>query len=354
MLTTFVGINPNDITSANIDYNDQNLGDRIPHVITLFQNQKGSWISSNCQHIEVNGVHYYGIHKQNQMQTDIKSTRQLYQDIKSYVLQNMGMNPETKIVQVVGDSVSFSQQGTKAAKNFLKSNLRNDEIILYGYTGHAETDGTRCVNAVVTDVINEQNNLDHLIGNLVGFHTPAALKSWNCTGPELKHYVVVYGDDETSRENGTVFGDDVVSSDFFADSLLVLDGGAQSFRQACNALLLDQNIQVLMGLRDISKGWVVEDINDTKITTRYFAASIFLNELKTLLEEKGDNINADELNQWYSCYFGRGKCYVGDPKRQDFDTKQKLINDAWKLLVEERLDRKIKTLVTTMSNSSKL
>lgn len=329
----------------SIETSQRNWLEKISLIITAFQQRKGEWISSNCQHIQEENVHYYGIHKNQQMQIkenlqlSYLETRKLYQELKSHILQIMGLPSDTKVIQVVGDSEAFSFEGTEKVKEFLRNHLPKDCVVLYGYTGHAENDGTRCVNAAVTDVINEKQIQNQVIANLVGFHTPLALKQWGCTGPELKHYVIVYGDDESCREHGTVFGDDVVSSDFFADSLLMLDGGAQSFRQACHALWLDQKIKISSGSRNLSKAFAKEIIQESnsEIKTPYFNASYFLHEVTKNISGKNESDFEDYLKNWYKDYFGQGKCYIGNPKRGDFDTKQKLLDDAWKLFITEKL-----------------
>jgi hypothetical protein len=265
--------------------------------------------------------------------------------MKSKILQIMGLSPDTQVIQVVGDSsAAFSPEGTKRAKEFLKEQLvTGNSLVSYGYTGLTEKDGTRCVNAAVSDVIIENEMRSRVVANLVGFHTPTALTEWKNSGPVLRHYVIVYGDDETCRETGTVFGDDVITSDFFADSLLLLDGGAQSFRQACNALLLDQKITVLSGLRTPERSYLKGEV-----LTPYFVAANFLKEIAQLILENKD-ISEQFLEEWYRNHFGLGKCYVGNPKNPNFDTKQKLLDDAWNLFIQEELYRKIESSVTFKS-----
>lgn len=321
------------------------LIDHMSDKISKFQRREGTWLTSHCQHIQEDNVHYYGIHKNDQLQSGdhlespILKTRKLYQELKSQILQIMGLPCDSQVIQVVGDSASYSPGGTQLAKDFLSKHINANHVVLYGYTGHAEKDGTRCVNAAVSDVIEEKEMQGQLIGNLVGFHTPTALKNWGCSGPMLQHYVIVYGDDETSRATGTVFGDDVITSDFFADQLFMLDGGVQSFRQACNALLLNQEITVLTGLRAQSKAYAKEIIDETEIFTPYFAAAQFLKEIVELVNSEG--FTKEQLQRWYANYFGLAKCYTGDPKRGDFDTKQKLMDEAWELFIQHDLHLKI-------------
>lgn len=337
----------------------KNICDEISSKIASFQQQKGKWITPNCQYIQEGNVHYYGIHKSRQMQAQdgiesVLLTRQCYQEMKSHVLQNMKLQPDTKVIQVVGGCSSFSKEGTERAKEFLRSQLKKDSLVLYGYAGMAESDGARCVNAAVSDVIFEENMQlqGQTVANLVGFHTPTALKEWGYSGPDLQHYVIVYGDDETSRETGTVFGDDVITSDFFADSLLMLEGGVQSFRQACNALLHHQKITVLPDLRAPSKALAKEFIRGDsereprEILTPYFGSAKFLKDLTVFISENNGNVSETMLQGWYRNYFGQGKCYVVDLKKGNSDTKQKLLNDAWDLFIKEKLYLKIQTLVS--------
>lgn len=308
------------------------LLEELPILIEQFQKNQGSWITANCQKIERGTIQYYGIRKDQQMQKNISSTRELYQQLKSHLLQKMGLSPGAQVIQVVGDSSFFSLEGTERAKSFLRNHLSTDAAILYGYTGHVSKDGTRCANAAVTDVVTEKGLKKKTIANLVGYHTPLALKSWGTTGPELQTYIVVYGDDETCRECGTVFGDDVTSSDFLTDKLLLLEGGAQSFRQVCNALLLSQEIVILSGLRSADRAIAPDG-------TPFFSASKFLQDIRAHISRK--DVSIENLQEWYKNYFGKGKCYVGDPRKPDFDTKQKLIDDAWALIVEEKLYLKL-------------
>lgn len=310
------------------------LLEELPFVLGEFQKRQGLWVTSHCQTLSIGDVHYYGIQKEEQLQGSTKSTRWLYQRLKFHLLQGMGLTPSTPIVQIVGDSAPFSKDGTKRAKELLQQRLSPSVAILYGYTGHAKEDGTRCVNGAVTDVIAEKELGHHTLGNIVGFHTPTALKSWGCSGPPLQHYLLVYGMDETCRERGTVFGDDVTTSDFLGDELILLEGGAQSFRQVCNALLLDQPLTILSGLRDPERASAPDG-------TPYFSAARFLRDVAR---------QSEDLEEWYESYFGQGKCYVGDPRKPDFDTKQKLLDAAWALFMAEKLYLKLPSLKKVLSD----
>lgn len=160
----------------------KNICDEIIPKITAFQARKGEWITSNCSHIQDGDVHYWGIHKSQQMQAQdgvesILLTHQLYQEIKSHILQKMNLPSDAKVIQVVGGSSSFSKEGTERSKDFLRSQLKEDCLVSYGYTGIVESNGSACVNACVSDIIFEKNMQGRTVANLVGFSYTYSLKA---------------------------------------------------------------------------------------------------------------------------------------------------------------------------------
>lgn len=309
------------------------LPKKMKEMIALFQLRKGEVFSDKFQLIcdRETGSNFYGIHRDDQM-TDVESTAKRYEEMKSHLLKEMELQPDTLINQVVGDSAAFSPLGTEKAMQFLGSHLSRREAVLYGYTGHAEADGTRCVNAAVSDYVVERGLVKQTIGNLVGFHTPAALESWGCTGPQLSHYIVVYGNDDSKRETGAVFGDDITTSDFLSDRLIMLEGGIQSFRQACNFLLLKRPIVALADLRGDKTCFAKMADGSTK---NYFSAPEFLQFIKEGVQGCKQAITDELLEDWYNGYLGAR--LISDPKRQDYDTKKKLLDDAWALFKAEKL-----------------
>ena len=69
---------------------ESTVSQTISDLIPIFQKNQATPISeTNCQRIEMNGVHYYGIHKKDQLQASNRTTRELYQKLKAHVLQNM-------------------------------------------------------------------------------------------------------------------------------------------------------------------------------------------------------------------------------------------------------------------------
>ena len=169
-----------------------------------------------------------------------------------------------------------------------------------------------------------------------GFHTPLALTpkaegGWSCSGPQLKHFILVYGDDESNRETVTVFGDDITTSDFLSDKLLMLEGGIQSCTQVCNLLMLKKPIIALSGLRGDKTRFGITETGEKK---DYFTASGFLKYLKEKAFEQ-TGVSDEILNSWKDEYLLSH--LLADPKRQDYDTKKKLIEQSWELFKQENL-----------------
>ncbi len=317
----------------------------VKRMLPILQTKGGEFLTQTMQHIydETTQTHCYGIHRnEQQVEDDIKATRKRYSEIKSRLLAKMELSPDTPFIEIVGDSAAYSPTGTTRTLHFLDQYLPIDAVWIYGYTGHTKDNGTKCVNAAVSYLAEKRNHLDKTIGNLVGFHSPAALDEWGCTGPDLNHYILVYGDDETNRKTGTVFGDDITTSDFLSDRLLLAGGGIQSFRQACNFFLLERPVLAIDELRGDNTRFAVLPDGTRK---DYFSAPEFLQFIKMRIASCKEVISEDLLNAWYNSYLRTH--LLADPKRNDYDTKQKLLDEAWKLFKEHRLYEKL-TLFTLL------
>ena len=323
-----------------------NISQKVKEMVLNLQKKQGTFLTETMQCIKNQETEscFYGIQSDEQMvkdqdgQENINDTVKRYAEIKAHILQKMGLQPNFPVLQVVGDSAAFSLQGTQKAMKFLQQHLSSHSAIAYGYTGHFGSDGTQCVNAAVSTYIIQNGLVGQTIGNLVGFHTPTALDSWGCSGPTLNHYLLVYGKDESRRETGTVFGDDITTSDFLSDQLIMLEGGIQSFRQACNFLLLERPIIALTGLRGEKTRFALTEDGQSK---NYFTAPEFLEFMKNKVKDgKEETTPSDEiLNGWYDEYLHTR--LLSDPKRGDYDTKKKLLDDAWKLFKGEKLYKKL-------------
>lgn len=306
----------------------------LKRIIADFQRREGKFLTETMQHICDEGMHFYGIHKKDQMVgSDVARTVRRYEEIKSHLLAEMKLPANTPFIQIVGDSVAYSAAGTARVRQFLDAHLPSEAVWIYGYTGHVEEDGTLCVNAAVSALAEERQHLHQTIGNLVGFHTSAALENWRCTGPKLSHNIVVYGDNESTKETGTLFGADITTSDFLSDRLLMAEGGAQSFRQACNMLLLGCPILALRGLKTDKTSFAIVD-GQPKY---YFNAPEFLSFLKDKV--RGVVVTDELLESWYAEYFKDR--LLSDPKRGDSMTKPALLIEGLKLFKERKLYEKL-------------
>jgi len=305
----------------------------LPLIVGRFQRKEGSLVADFVQHIfdEKNGIHFFGIHKKDQMDTSTEKTSKKYTQFKRELARIIGLDPEMPVVQVIGDSVAYSSEGTSRSLKFLETALATDALILYGFTGHEESDGTKCVNAATSHVVTSCGWLARTVGNVVAFHTPTALTSWHCSAPGLEHYIVVYGDDERSKTTGTLFGDDVTTSDFTSDSFFLLEGGVQSFRQVCNALLLGKPVKAINRLR----GEKSLGMHKADGLFPYFSAVDFIQYIRNHIEAQPSSVTTEQLNEWKIEYFKTH--FLADPERPDYSTKGVLFEEAWKIFLENRL-----------------
>ena len=271
------------------------------------------------------GTHYYEIHRESQTSTSLA-------DLKKIVQITLKLTDENYIVQVIGDSRPFSIEGTATGLRFLDRAIETHAYVLYGYTGCSFRSGVKCVNALTSAYLESHALLDKAIASVVGYQTVSTLSSGSCRAPDLSNYVVVYGDNETSVKTGTFFGDDIETSDYLADRLVLLEGGCQSFIQACNILSMGKPICSLTGLRDRS-------------SQSYFSAAEFLHFIATesskVGEEEIDREFLDSLKNKYLLSHS-----LADPKKPHYKKKIALLEKAWNLFVEKRLDKNFYLLKT--------
>jgi hypothetical protein len=141
----------------------------------------------------------------------------------------------------------------------------------------------------------------------------------------------VYGDDETSYKTGTVFSDDIITSDFLSDQLLMIEGGTQSFRQACNFLLLERPI---LGINNLRRG-----VLSYSSHPNYFSAPEFLHFIKTCLANCNEPISDKLLDSWFDAFFTTH--LIADPKKPDYSIKEKLLVKSWEFFKKQRLHEKL-------------
>lgn len=305
------------------------LFSELPGVITDFQ--KGLTLEDRTKMTPLRiitelGTNYYGIHKRAQTKPSSLA------DLKQIVHITLKLTKENYIVQVIGDSRPFTQEGTTRGYKFLDLVLETNAYVLYGYTGSSSRTGSKCVNALTSAYLKDHGLLPKAIGSVVGYQTLSCLRGKNSPEPDLSHYVVVYGDNETSPRDGTHFGDDVPTSDYLADRFVLLEGGCQSFVQACNALAMEKPICSLVGIRD-------------ETSRSYFSAAEFLHFLDTGLGKVAEEERTPAYLHLLKATYLRDRS-LADPKKRDYREKIASFEKAWNYFVENRLDKNLYLLKT--------
>ena len=108
--------------------------------------------------------------------------------------------PGSRIIQVVGDSTPFSQEGSRRAKEYLRSRFESNDrpVFLWGYTGHRGP-GTD-INQIMNELIDEDpdSRSPRCFANIVDLGTARALKEWACRIPmkpsTRRNFIIVTGD----------------------------------------------------------------------------------------------------------------------------------------------------------------
>jgi len=335
-----LGVIPS-IAQRSLSYHHRTcLSDSITSVVERAQRGGGDHFSIMQKFQDGNRL-FFVIHRDEQMRLInsnitneqfselVTKTAECYQEIKSHILEHMNAG-SMPIVEVVGDSAPFSLAGTYRARNFLSKHVGNS-IMEYGYTGYFKEDGTRCINAIATEHAGENWKRNLTIGNLVSTHTPIALEKWGCSGPDLRYYTLVY----PAR-----FGDDIITTDYLADKLVVAEGGIQTFAQICNFLLLGKPVHAIKGLRGDTTCFTY----DEGVKKTYFSATEFIAFLQQKCKEV-PNPEPELLDQWKDEYLDPNTRLLTNPKRGDAGTKRALIDKGWKLFKDMRLHEKLNLVV---------
>lgn len=295
------------------------------------------------QYIAEEGMQFFGVKRENQEELD-------FTVVRSMILDKMGLSPETKTIQVVGDSAAYSGPGTAKGREFLNEILNNnpDALILWGFTGNQrgqldELDVNQLVNTWIEE---EPSRASRTLANVVDKHTVQAISEWKCkVSPSNTNFFLVYGD----VNKGALFGDDVISSDSITDKLVLLEGGVQSFTQAVNCLSRDVEIQGVYNLRVTknSSTYVIPEGLDIQ----YFGAAEFLQLLKDETALKRARLTKDETTS-KEVYLTTDEVeiirksylethHLFNPYRPDGGTKERLFAKAWKDFTEGRLWEKL-------------
>jgi len=238
------------------------------------------------------------------------------------------------------------------------------------------------------------------LANVVSFHTPAAIggvnggKGWGKDASHLvdgshhvKHFWLVFDDENAMPVR---FGDDVLSSDNFSQSLLSLEGGLQSLNQFMRCLSLGQPVKVSYNTRgpfhepswmatysgkplfkdaegkvyfvekepgeetvsgtihyiqgycdagfsdEVVRSASVSDVHDvSQMEQRWYAEFFSVGSLVAFMREKlvgNKNPLKEELISWWNEY---SKTHLpANPKAADFLTKAALLADAREMFLQ--------------------
>lgn len=340
----------------------------------------------NPEQPQYNGRVFFGIHKDRQVELEGQWT-----EVKAKVLEEMGLDAEnTYCVQVVGDSQCYDEIGTTHNRGLLHARLHKNAMILWGFTGRIRDGGrTADVNGLVNEFIikNPTYWADRCLANVVSYHSKVALgmpgsSGWGCDGSHLvKHFWMVFGDDDTNRPNTLArFGADVPSSDNLSEEVISLEGGIQSLNQVIRCLSLGQKVAVSVDSRgpnhepswvhsfsgkplyrdlegkiyyvrkhDVNEnaGTIVytegytdieidsKEVEDIRLYTqqhcKYYGDFFSVGGVARFFQEKAKDVAADELNgeiyrQWWQEY--TSSHLPSNPKARDFETKKQLLFEA--------------------------
>ena len=302
------------------------ITEEISLVSSLFSNRLGSIFpgTGGLELIRKNQNVYFGIHKDHQKFLNFARVRQ-------HILQALGLHPETRIVQVVGDSGRFSLEGTAKASRFLQNHLREENLLIWGFTGKGQKNEPKETNQLVSDWLEENpQRFKKALANIVDYHSPKAISEWNCTYP-LTHqnFLLVYGN--------ACFGDDIMTSDYLTDEAYLIEGGIQTFSQFCNFAYRDLPITGIYHLRGENNPDCFDVFSHHHL--EYFSASEFLDLLKQEMFLK-KTMTTEEVEQFKDHYlnpFEKPKRHLFNPSRPDASTKQALWDKSWGFFKQHQL-----------------
>lgn len=326
----------NPITVSNIKINHAfeekkiKIANQLSQIALEFSNGKGRMLegSGGLEFIEREGKRIFGVHKDNQNALH-------FQTVRAHILQNLGVHPDTKTVQIVGDSGRFSLEGTKNGKEFLEKRLPKNHLILWGYTGKESENGCTEVNQMVNQLIEaDPSFLKNSLANVVDFHTVEAITKWGCSiAPNNQNFYLVYGNAK--------FGDDMISSDYLTDEAFIIEGGIQSFGQLCNFISKGIPSQGIYNLRGENNPDGFNAEKGQFLT--YFSTCEFIDQLKKKIENEG-SLTKVQVENFKNDYLKPQKGperHLFNPSRADASTKQALFDTAWKQFIEKSLWMKL-------------
>jgi predicted ATPase len=277
---------------------------------------------------------------------DIASLKRFFADFKQKLARSMQVKI-TDGLQVIGDSNQFSREGTAWVRDFMQDRFDRSGLIEYGFTGY-KTAYKVDVNTLVNEYANEHpGQANRILANIVG-QTTVALNQWGTSGSSyIRNFVVVYNDagvvdvprynEKFEKISGfTTFGDDIVLSDYLfnaaqGDRFICLEGGAQSFKQAVNGLILNIPITCVYNIRKSEN-------------EKFFSAARFFNLINNAYDADQEP-TIDDIKQIYKKYVVSLDS-LWDARRPDYQTKKILFEKAIKEFIDQGIYEKIPHLCT--------
>jgi hypothetical protein len=251
----------------------------------------------------------------------------------------------TDSIQVIGDSNHFSRKGTDFARKFLNKRLMRSGLVEYGFTGY-KTAYKSDVNTLVNEFVRDHPEQAHrILANIVG-QTTIALNSWGTSGsPNIRNFVVVYNEagvaempkynEKFEKISGfTTFGDDIIMSDYLFspadnDRFVCLEGGAQSFKQVTNALLLGVPVILVYNIRKPEN-------------EKFFSTARFLKLIKDAYG-KGEEPTKQKIEEIYNAYVKTLES-LWDKNRPDYETKKALFEKGIHEFINQGVYEKVPSI----------
>jgi predicted ATPase len=290
---------------------------------------------------------FFGVH-QNELKKigaqDLAEVKIFFAQFKSKITRLMGVK-KNNAMQLIGDSNQFTREGTEWAREFLKRRFAQAGLIEYGFTGY-KTAYKSDVNTFVNEYLDQNPSQAYrVLANIVG-HTVMALNQWGTSGsPYVRNFVVVYNDagavdlpkynDKFEKVAGfTTFGDDIIISDFFFnpadnDRFVCLEGGAQSFKQATNALIIGVPVICVYNLRKPEN-------------EQFFSAARFFKLINDAYAN-GNEPTKEDVKRIYDSYV-KTLTSLWDARRPDYETKKALFEIAIKQFIDQGIYEKIPSI----------
>lgn len=266
--------------------------------------------------------HFFGVEQDKQTQVP-------FAKFKAKVAELMRVSP-AKMIEIVGDSFQFSEQGSNYVRKYLRELFAGNHIIGYGYTGYIKGKELD-INSFLNEYLDEHPKEAYkVLANILG-HTHMALNQWHGVrgSGQVRNFVVVYNSDGMTKEPAynkegvktsgfTTFGDDIVISDHVlqpkeGDRIVCVEGGVQSFRQVMNALALNVPVDLIYNVRVPGR-------------ETFFSTARFLAKIKADFTD-GQAPSPKAVRDIYDGYIATLES-IWDTSKGDHKTKQALFDTA--------------------------